>query len=99
MIMLHTRAVRFVHAFCFDMVVLVFCSSVSCSFCLALVPVSFFWFANCFCFLFVIFSFGPSVFCVALVRVCVTLASSGRLGAQAAGGHLSAVVFCYSCSS
>ena len=38
----HARAVRFMHAFCFDMVVLVFCSSVSCSVCLALVPVSFF---------------------------------------------------------
>ena len=52
-----TRAfVRFVHAFCFDVVVLVFCFSVFLSsFCLALCSGLFLWFADCLCFLFVIF--------------------------------------------
>ena len=58
----HARAVRFMHAFCFDMVVLVFCSSVSCSVCPARVAVSFLRFAHCFCFLLVIIQFGASVF-------------------------------------
>ena len=58
----HARAVRFVHAFCCDIVVLVFGSSVSCRFCLALVPVSFLCFAYCFSSLFVIFTFCASVF-------------------------------------
>ena len=62
MIMLHTRAVRFVHAFCCDVVVLIVGSSVSCIFCLALVPVSCLCFAYCFRFLVVIFPFCASVF-------------------------------------
>ena len=66
----HARAVRFVHAFCCDVVVLVFGSSVSCSFCLALVPVSCLCFAYCFRFLLLSSRSVPLFLCGSCSHLC-----------------------------
>ena len=68
----------------------IFVPLLSCSFsCLR------FWFAVCFGFLCSCLRARCLCYCVALVRVCVTLVSSGRLGAQTAGGHLYAAALCF----
>ena len=99
MLMLHTRTVRFVHAFCSDVVVLVsaLLSFVLFFSCLALIPVSFSGLLTVFCFHCCRLLVRCFCYWVTLVRGYVSPASSGRLGAQTAGGHLSVPALRYSC--